>query len=143
MLLKFRSKAMLFVASLVISLGALLVDGQAYGQRNPDITRRELRNFDRFLDSHPDIEADLRKNPSLVDNQQYLNEHPALRDFLTEHPGVREELKETPRYFMRRERRFERRGGDITRGELRNFDRFLDAHPEIAEDLKEKSQAHR
>jgi GrpB-like predicted nucleotidyltransferase (UPF0157 family) len=136
MVLKIRQKTFIFAMSLALSLLAFAASEQVYGQRNPDITRRELRNFDRFLDAHPEIDADLQKDPTLVNNQQYLDAHPALRDFLAKHPGVREELKETPRYFMLRERRFERHGGDITRQELRNFDRFLDAHPEIAEDLR-------
>jgi len=73
-----------------------------------DISRGELRNFDGFLDKHPEIDEQLRKNPGLINDPQYVAAHPELREFLQNHPGVRSELKEHPKYFMRRERRFER-----------------------------------
>ena len=108
-----------------------------------DVTRRELRNMDEFMDGHPEIAEQLRKDPSLVNNQKFVASHPALQQFLADHPGVREEYKENPNAFMHREERFDRRedrqfGGDrdVTRGELRNMDAFMDAHPEIAEQLK-------
>lgn len=101
-----------------------------------DITRGELRNFDEFLDRHPEIARQLRQDPALVNDPNYLAQHPELAEFLRTHPGVREELQENPRAFLRRERRFERRGGDITPTELRNFDEFLDRHPAIARDLR-------
>ncbi len=104
--------------------------------KDNDITRRELRNFDGFLDSHPSIAKDLRSNPNLINDSNYLSQHPELQEFLNNHPGAREELKENPRAFLNRERRFERSGKDITRGELRNFDGFLDKHPEIDEQLR-------
>lgn len=108
------------------------------------ITRGELANLDRFMDSHPEIAEQLRKDPSLADNKQFVENHPAFRDFLADHPGVREELKNNPNAFMHREDRFDQnsdrrqdQGNDgITRGELANMDRFMDAHPEIAEQLR-------
>jgi len=75
----------------------------AKAQGNPDITRQELVNFNRFLDANPQIRYDLTRNPSLVNDPRYIQGHPELRDFLANHGGVREELKETPNIFMRRE----------------------------------------
>jgi hypothetical protein len=117
-------------------------DNAASGQRSDkDTTRAEVRNFDKFLDSHPEIAEDLAKNPSLVNNQEFVNKHPDLKEFLQSHPGVREEVKENPQAFMRRERQFESHEGNeanagITNQELKNFDKFLDSHPEIASDLQ-------
>ena len=119
------------------SLASARQTSQAPQGRDNDITRRELLNFDRFLDSHPDIAKDLRSNPGLANDPNYLSAHPELQQFLDKHPGVREELRENPKRFLYRERRFDRRGGDITRGELRNFDAFLDNHPDIEKDLKQ------
>ena len=109
--------------------------------RDRDITRGELVNMDRFLDSHPEIAEQLRSNPSLVNNEEYVENHPALQQFLASHPGVREEIRENPNGFMSREQNFDRREDqardrDITRGELVNMDRFMDSHPEIAEQLR-------
>jgi len=116
-------------------------DRQFSGDR--DVTRGELRNMDAFMDAHPEIAEQLKKDPSLVDNKQFVANHPALQQFLANHPGVREEYKENPNAFMNREERFDQREDrrfsgdrDVTRGELRNMDVFMDAHPEIAEQLK-------
>jgi len=109
--------------------------------RDNDVTRQELAEMDRFMDSHPEIAEQLRKDPSLVNNKQFVQNHPELQTFLADHPGVREEYKENPNAFMHREERFDRhedqaRDRDMTQGELANMDRFLDGHPEIAERLR-------
>ena len=105
-----------------------------------DITRRELSNMDSFLDSHPEIAEQVRRNPALVDNKEFVENHPALQEFLASHPGVREEIKENPNAFMNREQRFDAREDgrdrDVTRGELANMDAFMDRHPEISEQLR-------
>jgi hypothetical protein len=110
--------------------------------RNGDVTRSELANMDRFLDSHPEISEQLRRDPSLVNDRAFVKNHPALQEFLEQHPGVREEVRENPNGFMHQEQRFDRREDapyrdrDLTRGELASMDRFLDSHPEIAEQLR-------
>ncbi len=109
--------------------------------RDRDVTRGELANMDRFMDSHPEIAEQLRRDPSLVNDKKFVDNHPDLQQFLAEHPGVSEEYKENPNAFMRQEQRFDRREDqardrDVTRGELANMDRFMDSHPEIAEQLR-------
>jgi len=111
-----------------------------------DTTRQELANFDKFLDSHREIAEQLRKDPSLVNNQEFAKNHPALQTYLQDHPAVREEIRENPNAFMRQEDRFDRREDnrdrditrdrDTTRQELANFDKFLDNHRETAEQLR-------
>jgi len=112
---------------------------------DPDVTRGELRNMDRFMDSHPEIAEQLKKDPSLVDNKDFVKGHPALQEFLASHPGVREEYKENPTAFMHQEERFDRRedsglhrDSDVTRGELSSFHEFLEGHSNIANELSEK-----
>jgi hypothetical protein len=97
-----------------VALACLLLPTLGSAQKN-DINRAELRNFDQFLDSHPQIRAELSRNPSLVNNREYVEKHQELRTFLEGHPGVREELRENPGVFMHREAGYERaedrRGG--------------------------------
>ena len=116
--------------------GVMAVNASPGQKPNPDITRRELTNFDRFLDSHPAIDHELRKNPALINNSEYIAKHPEFKEFLENHPGVREEIKETPRYFVRRAEKFDNSARDIRHAELVNFDRFLDSHPSIDQDLR-------
>lgn len=105
-----------------------------------DITKKELANFDEFLDSHREIAEQVRKDPSLLDNQQYLKDHPELQKYLWNHPGVREEVKENPTAFMHQENRYDRQedaaAREATREKLTSFDQFLDKHREIAEQVR-------
>jgi hypothetical protein len=135
--------------------------------------RRELANFDRFLDNHREAAQQLHRNPSLADNQQFLKDHPDLQAYLQDHPEVRQALRNNPNAFMQREDNYESRENqarrdrsntvdrdndarptradndldrddrdtrdrDTNRRELANFDRFLDAHREAAEQLRKK-----
>ena len=105
-----------------------------------DASREELVSFDRFLDSHREISEQLRKDPSLVDNREFVKNHPALQTYLQDHPEVREAIKQDPNRFMQEEARYDRReddrNRDANRAELANFDRFLDSHREISEQLR-------
>ena len=128
-------------------------------RRDNDTTRGELASFDRFMDGHHEIAEQLRRDPTLVKNEDFVRNHPDLQEYLQQHPGVSEEISENPDRFMHQEQRFDRaedqRGGDrrdndanrldndtnrrdndSNRGELANFDRFMDSHPEIAEQLR-------
>jgi len=107
---------------------------------NRGINREELARFDQFLDNHREIAEQLRKDPSLVDNSEYVKNHPELQTYLQDHPAIRTQIKENPNAFMRAEDRFDRRednrGRDVNREELAHFDQFLDSHREIAEQLR-------
>jgi len=121
--------------------------GRRAGNPNPDLNRQEVATMDQFLDKNPNIERDLSKNPSLVNNAEYLEAHPQLQAFLNQHPNVKDEIAENPRYFMQRENRFEanerdRRAArpnpnpDLTRQEVAEMDQFLDSHPDIDKTLR-------
>ena len=112
---------------------------------NPDLTRQQVSTMDQFLDKNPNVDKDLRRNPGLVNNAEYLQQHPELQTFLNQHPGVKEEISENPRYFMQRENRFDareqsRRGAnpnpDLTRREVAEMDQFLDSHPDVDKTLR-------
>ena len=134
--------------------------GQMTTQQNPtgpptiqpqdaDTRPWQIANFDKFLDNHPELAEQLFKNPSLVNNEEFVEQHPALQQYLQQHPGIREEISENPNAFMRQESRFDRqedrreaRQGDFDRDrdqrreQIAIFDRFLDRHPELAEQLR-------
>ena len=73
------------------------------------MTRGQLVDMDASCDNHPEITEQLRKDPSLVDNKQFVESHAALQQFLADHPGVRDEFKSHPEAFMHDENRFDRR----------------------------------
>jgi hypothetical protein len=57
-----------------------------------DITRRDLAQFDQFLDGHRETADQLRKTPSLIDDPQYLQSHPELNAYLQDHTSVKQEI---------------------------------------------------
>ena len=66
--------------------------GAGSTKRDPDVTRRELASFDRFLDGHQQISQELRGDPSRIRNNDFLQKYPELQSYLQSHPMVREEL---------------------------------------------------
>jgi hypothetical protein len=106
-------------------------------QQGRDIDRGELARVDRFLDSHPEIAQQLRQNPSLVNDPQFVKDHASLKTYLQQHPEMRDALKDNPNAFMRSENRYDRsedrRGAE--RREIASFDQYLDRHREISEQL--------
>jgi dsDNA-binding SOS-regulon protein len=115
------------------------------GMNRNDIDRDggERSSFDQFLDSHREIAEQLRKSPSLADNQQFLKSHPALQSYMQQHPEVRQHLQQNPNAFMQQDNRYDR-GQDAMyrndygqgRRQLAGFDQFLDSHREISEQLR-------
>ncbi len=111
--------------------------------RSGNITERDVAEMDHFLDQHPEIAEQLRRDPSLIDNRKFVSDHPALQEYMQMHPNVQREFDESPNAFMQAEDRYDRsreEGGHhnlgITREELASTDHFLDSHPEIAEQLR-------
>jgi hypothetical protein len=52
--------------------------------------------FDRFLDSHPELEDEVLGNPARLSDSNFLHEHPELQAFLESQPVV----KADPRAFI-------------------------------------------
>ena len=135
----FSGLSMFFLAGTFVGAQSTLTPNPQDNSRpaqESDITRKELANFDEFLDSHREIAEQVRKDPSLLDNQQFLKDHRVLQKYLWNHPGVREEVKENPTVFMHAENRYERSEDAAFREKLASFDKFLDNHREIAEQVR-------
>ena len=113
--------------------------------RDRDVNRQELARFDQFLDTHRETAEQLRKDPSLVDNQEFVRNHPALQTYLQEHPELREQIKSNPNAFMQQEARYNRydnREGGMDRDatshrQAASFGEFLGGHSEISQRLSE------
>jgi len=130
---------------------------------NRDADRRGATDFNRFLDDHREIGEQVRKDPSLVDNRDFLRNHPDLQSYLQQNPGVRDQLRQDPNFFMHQENSYDRDANPVARDagqdrdaaradtmnqdrdvdrrdagrrDVANFDRFLDGHREIAEQVR-------
>jgi len=63
---------------------------------------QELQDFQQFLSSHPWISGKLRQNPSLANDEDFLNGNHELPQFLSGHPYIQSNLKADPKRFMLR-----------------------------------------
>jgi hypothetical protein len=115
------------------------------GDRERDSNRRNLEDFDRFLDSHREIAEQLRRDPSLANSREFVENHPALQTFLQNDPGVRDDLRRDPNAFMHEEDRFDQasNGGnrDAMHDHMADFGGFLGDHRDIARDLSQHPDA--
>src|ERR1051326_5406024 len=84
---------LLILAVALIALGWTSEASAAPRQQHErNSTHHELKTFEKFLDDHQSIAADLKRDPSLIGNQDYLAQHPELQQFLETHPGMLQEL---------------------------------------------------
>jgi hypothetical protein len=111
---------------------------------NPDARRRQLADFNAFLDNHREIAEQVRRNPSLCNDRQFVQNHPALADFYRNNPGVRADLRQDANGFMREEDRInmaENRDRDAAHDRMADFGGFLDQHKQIARDIDRNPDA--
>lgn len=96
-----------------------------------DVDRAELARADAFFDKHPNLYNELKKDPRLVDDPNFMAKHPEFKEFLTQHPELRSDIKSHPKTFLSKERKFERNEAD------RKEDRREDRKQDRKEDRRE------
>src|SRR5713226_1520182 len=80
--------AALFFAAVLLAGAVATAQTPPARDNNNDVTLGELGRFDQFLDAHPEIARDVRRDPALINNNDFVEDHPQLREFLKTHPGV-------------------------------------------------------
>jgi hypothetical protein len=138
-----KCRAVIFGGTLLI-FGGMTHNLNAQEAQAQTSGRAEMAQFDAFLDAHADIDAQLRANPSLLNNAEYLEAHPQLQSFLNQHPQVQTQVGQNPSVVMEREKRFDanearRRTNpnpDLTRQQVSTMDQFLDKNPSVDRDLQ-------
>jgi hypothetical protein len=113
----------------------------ANGDRDRDANRdrRQAANFDQFLDRHRETAEQLRRDPSQVNNPEFVKSHPDLQAYLQQHPEVRQDVSQNPNAFMQQEARYNRsdNGMDRDSDSRRQFGQFLGGHSDVARQLSE------
>ncbi len=108
-----------------------------FGERGYGITRGEVGRFDNgYLDEHPEVAAQLGRDPRLVDNPQFLATHPGLDEYFKNHPEVRGELQNHPDRFMAREHYYDNHTEWNGPHPLATTDKYMDSHPEVSQQLE-------
>jgi hypothetical protein len=110
-----------------------------------DMSQRDMRSFQNYLDSHDETAQQLYRNPELLNDRRYLRNHDALNDWLESHPDAAQALQADPyRYLQRQQEHTSRSGTDrgeaiarMNERDLHSFENFLDNNPETARRLYE------
>jgi hypothetical protein len=101
----------------VIALGAIVSSGAAMAQdtpandaakqvgpgqpaENPGSRYQTMEEFDRWKQKNPETREELRKDPSLLNNPDYVAKHPELQKFMDEHPNFKRAAKKNPERLM-------------------------------------------
>jgi hypothetical protein len=98
------------------------------------VKRRALREFDRFLDHHPLVEEQLRRNPRLLVDGNFLNRNPELHGFIQAVPLVFAALEIYPRYYLNRALLREA-SAPLTFADLAPFKLLFQAEPPLEREL--------
>jgi hypothetical protein len=78
--------------------------GRAQSAAPSRMSERDLRSFERYLDTHDETAQILYQNPDLINNRRFIRQHEALQDWLTHHPDAAEAVQANPDRYLWRER---------------------------------------
>lgn len=101
-------------ADLKENAAAFVQQGPTYGRPDSGMDRDaagRYASFGEILGGDADISDQLSKDPTLVKNQEYLQNHPELRDYLTAHPDVQQEMLQNPESFVKSAQQFNNNNG--------------------------------
>jgi len=96
------------------------------------VPKKSIHDFDAFLDARPKLGSELTHNPSLIKDQNFINNNPELASFMQSHSDIGQQLKANPEAFMKAIENY--------RKQVANFDLFLKSHPQVHNDLANNPQ---
>jgi|SRR5579885_2754857 hypothetical protein len=71
-----------------------------FERSNADLNLDQLGAFAQVTASDPSVARALAKNPSLVNNDEFVSKHPALRQYLEKFPNAREDIVANPGNYV-------------------------------------------
>lgn len=69
---------------------------------NPGARADTMQGFDRWVHDNPQAAKELKKDPSLINNSDWLAKHPDLNNYMNSHPDLKQEMQKNPERMMRR-----------------------------------------
>src|SRR5580693_582372 len=125
--------------SLSIALATTMCTGMALAQEaSPDAqmvkpTTAETNSMDHYLNNHPDVAKQLHDNPSLINNPQWLAQHPNVQNYMNSHPAMKTDAATHPGEFVNHTERHDLAADHKA---LNGTDAFMKNHPKVADELK-------
>lgn len=112
-------------------------------QDEPRMRTQDQRSFERYLKANSQIARQLRQDPELIRNREFVRDHESLDNWLDSHANAAEALQANPHTYLGSDRARQSSEGRTTRmseGDLRSFETFLDNNPETARRLYENPE---
>jgi len=107
-------------------------DHRSRGELRP----RDRRSFEAYLDTHWETAQLLYQQPELINDRQFLRDHPALRDWLANHARAARIIQANPREVLWEQRSEQPQvTRTISPEEVRSLGDYLDTHWEEANAL--------
>ena len=68
---------------------------------NPGSRADTMQGFDRWVHDNPQAAKELKKDPSLINNSDWMAKHPDLNTYMNNHPDFKQEMQKNPDRMMR------------------------------------------
>ena len=120
----------LAIASLALLLGSALAQTSAPAPAPAGSGDRQT--IDNYMINHPDVAEELRKDPSLANNPQWLANHPKVQNFMNTHPNAQRLTAEHPDWAAKEVQHSVT--NQVDKGEA-DTNRFLQGHHNMAREL--------
>lgn len=101
----------------------------------PELTSAEVtekNQMNTYLINHPGVNEQLQKDPSLINNPQWLAQHPAVQQYMNSHPTLQHLAAEHPDWAMKN---VEQSARSQEAHEVKTTDDYLAKHPQLAKQL--------
>lgn len=108
------------------------------GDTSTSLTDRQRRSWEEFLDEHRTIARDLSRNPNLVNDTGYVDDHDSLDDWFDDHREAAAIIRANPNAYITRSSRSSESDPDYgqpTESDIQSFEQYLDQNWEIADAL--------
>jgi hypothetical protein len=94
-----------------------------------ELSTRDRRNFEAYLDAHSDTAQLLYQQPELINDRHFLRDHRALRDWLADHTEAARVIQANPQQVLWEQRAAHpRTARTISPEDVRSLDGYLDTH---------------
>src|SRR2546423_1552966 len=89
--------------------------GSRSGRSESQMSQRDLRSFQDYLDSHQETAQQLYRNPDLLRDRHFVRKHDALNDWFESHSDAAQALQSDPQRYLERGGHAYQRGEDYQR----------------------------
>jgi hypothetical protein len=119
--LKYSLIVMAVLGMIVLGAGAALAQdstaqgaadqgvGPGHPAEDPGARAETMQSWDHYMRQNPELRQQIMKDPSLLNNPDFLAKHPELQKFETQHPDFTKAVQKNPERMMHKAAHQEKR----------------------------------